>query len=204
MSGSRSPRPSGSTSRRRPELVPALAAFLLLVAAGAQLAMPWSADLPVTPRAKVAAAAADSDDAGDSGRPAPAVYRAVMAHPIFAPDRAPPAAEAEDTGNLSGVEVLGTAIEGHRAAAALLRDSDGTFERVKIGGEIEGWKLVSIAPKELVFDRNGEHRSLAVDTEKLRQAKGGAGATGPGAKGQTTLSTTSTDDSDDSDDSEDE
>src|ERR1700761_7500441 len=104
MSGSRSPRPSGSTSRRRPELVPALAAFLLLVAAGAQLAMPWSADLPVTPRAKgaagggpgprrrmpgradlpvtprakVAAAAADSDDAGDSGRPAPAVYRAVM------------------------------------------------------------------------------------------------------------------------------
>jgi hypothetical protein len=199
MSGSRSQHPSGSTSRRRPELVPALAAFLLLIAAGAQLAMPWSADLPVVARAKAAA-----EPAQEAERAPPTIYRAVMAHPIFAPDRAPPAAEAEDTGNLSGVEVLGTAIEGHRAAAALLRDTDGTFERVKIGGEIEGWKLVSIAPKELVFDRNGEHRSLAVDSEKLRQAKGGAGATGPGAKGQTTPGTTSTDDSDDSDDSEDE
>ncbi|HWA88825.1 MAG TPA: hypothetical protein VG889_02240 [Rhizomicrobium sp.] len=174
--------------------MPALAAVLLLVAAGVQLAMPASADLPVAARPKAQQAAQETE------RAPPAVYRAVMAHPIFAPDRAPPPAEAEDTGNLSGVEVLGTAIEGNKAAAALLRDSDGTFERVKIGGEIEGWKLVAIAPKELTFDRNGERRSLTVDTEKLRAAKGAAG---PGAKEQAPISEPD-DDSDDSDDSEDE
>ncbi len=169
-----------------------MATILLVMAAGLQLAMPWSLDLPVVPRAKAAAVQ-------EAERAPPAAYRAVMAHPIFAPDRAPPPAEAEDAGNLSGVEVLGTAIAGRTAAAALLRESDGTFSRVRIGEDIEGWKLVSITPAELVFDRNGERRSLTVDVERLKQTK----ASGPGAKEQTPISEPA-DDSDDSDDSEDE
>lgn len=173
-----------------------MAAIALVVAAGVQLAMPWSAALPAVARAKPV-------PVQDAERVVPALYRAVMAHPIFAPDRAPPPAEAEDAGNLNGVEVLGTAIAGKNSAAALLRDTDGSFERVKVGGEIEGWKLVSIAPTELVFDRNGERRSLTVDVARLKQSKT---ASGPGAKETTsTTTTTSDDDSDDSDDdSEDE
>jgi hypothetical protein len=167
-----------------------MAAIALVVAAGLQLAMPWSVDLPAVTRAKPAAPA-------EAERPAPALYRYVMAHPIFAPDRAPPPAEAEDAGNLNGVEVLGTAIAGRTAAAALLRDSDGTFQRVRIGGEIEGWKLVSIAPSELVFDRNGERRSLTVDVEKLRQSKAAAG---PGAKEQGPISEPSDEDDEDDED----
>jgi hypothetical protein len=163
--------------------------------AGLQFVLPGETELPLVAPAH----AALQRDAETAIHPA---YRAVMAHPIFAPDRAPPPAETEDAGNLNGVEVLGTAISGKTAAAALLRDSDGTFERVKIGGEIEGWKLVSIAPKELIFDRNGERRSLIVDATKLRTAKPGAGL---GSEKTTTTTTSSDDDdSDDEDDSEDE
>jgi hypothetical protein len=163
--------------------------------------MPAALDLPKIPRAKVAAAASDDDAGAGGAAPAPQ-YRAIMAHPIFAPDRAPPPAEAEASGNLSGVEVLGTAIAGKTAAAALLRESDGTFARVKVGEEIEGWKLVSIAPDELVFDRNGERRSLEIDVEKLKASapKAGARAGMPGATGtQAPISESSDDDEDDDD-----
>jgi len=166
--------------------------MVLLFLVGLQFALPSETELPLVAPAHAAVQ--------HEAAPAPHFYRYVMAHPIFAPDRAPPPAESEDAGNLSGVEVLGTAIAGKTAAAALLRDSDGTFQRIKIGGEIEGWKLVSIAPKELIFDRNGERRSLVVDMTKLRAVKPGMGV---GAE-TTTKPTASDDDSDDEDDSEDE
>lgn len=189
MSGLKSRLPSGSTSRRSPELVPALAAIVLLLAAGVQFAMPATLDLPNVPRTKPASVQ-------DAASVAPQAYQAVLAHPIFAPDRAPPPAEAASAGNLNGVEVLGTAIAGNRMAA-LVRESDGTFARVKVGDEIEGWKLLSIAPQELVFDRNGEHRSLSVDVDKLKaQAR-----SNPGLKAgqQAPVSEPDDDEEDDSD-----
>lgn len=205
MSGLRSPRPSGSASRLSPELVPAILAVVLLAAAGAQFAMPAALDLPRVAHAKPAktASADDDDDSAGPAAPARPAYRAIMAHPIFAPDRAPPPAEAEASSNLSGVEVLGTAIAGKTAAAALLRESDGTFARVKVGEEIEGWKLVSIAPDELVFDRNGERRSLQVDTEKLKASAPKAGVR-PGMPGQVGSQAPIGESSDDEEDDDDE
>ncbi|MBV9990744.1 MAG: hypothetical protein JOZ72_05570 [Alphaproteobacteria bacterium] len=169
-----------------------MATVALLFLVGLQFGLPSGTELPL-----VAPAHASLQH---EAAIVPQNYRFVMAHPIFAPDRAPPPAETEEAGSLSGVEVLGTAIAGKTAAAALLRDSEGTFQRVKIGEEVEGWKLVSIAPKELIFDRNGERRSLEVDMTKLRSAKPGAGL----GTETTTSKTTSDDDSDDEDDSEDE
>jgi hypothetical protein len=176
-------------------LIPAVAVAVLVLAAGVQIAMPSAAAVPARPH--VAAAAPTTDTA----RPIPQMYRAIMAHPIFAPDRAPPPAEADDASNLSGVEVLGTAIAG-KSAAALVRDSEGTFTRVKVGEEIEGWKLVSIEKQLLVFDRNGERRTLNLDVARLKsQPATGPGATKPGAFGATGAApTTTTDDTDDSDD----
>jgi hypothetical protein len=131
----------------------------LILAAGLELGLPSTVTLP--PHARTQAAAPEM--AGAAIHVVPVAYAAIMAHPIFAPDRAPPPAEAEASGNLGGYEVLGTAIAGKTAAAALLRDSGGEISRVKVGEEIDGWKLMSIAPQELVFDRNGERRSLTVD-----------------------------------------
>jgi hypothetical protein len=166
-----------------------MAATVLALAAVLQVVAPSSTTLPDRPRL------AAREPAEVDAVPALRAYPAVMAHPVFAPDRAPPPAEAETAGNLSGVEVLGTAIAGKTAAAALVRDSDGTISRVKIGEDIDGWKLVSIAPSELTFDRNGERRSLTVDISAPK-------ATGPGATKMGTSKSTSNDDS--SDDSEDD
>jgi hypothetical protein len=166
-----------------------MAVIALVLTAVLQLAVPSSTVLPERP--KLAARTAEEADSTPVARVA---YPAIIAHPIFAPDRAPPPTEAETAGNLSGVEVLGTAIAGKVAAAALVRDSDGTISRVKIGGDIDGWKLVSIAPTELTFDRNGERRSLTVDISAPK-------STGPGTTKMGTSRTTSADDSsDDSDD----
>jgi len=174
-----------------------MAVIALVLAAGLQLALPSSVELPARSRAP-AAAPVESNVV----RAAPAAYAAIMAHPIFAPDRAPPPAEAEASGNLSGYEVLGTAIAGKVSAAALLRDSGGEITRIKVGEVIDGWKLLSIAPQELVFDRNGERRSLTVDmTAPAKTGPGGAaGATRPGAA----ATSDSSDDSDDDDSDDDQ
>jgi len=176
-----------------------MAVIALVLAAGLQLALPSSVDLPARPHTRAAA-----PEPAPMVRVAPVVYAAIMAHPIFAPDRAPPPAEAEASGNLSGYEVLGTAIAGKTAAAAILRDSGGEMTRVKVGEDIDGWKLVSIAPDELVFDRNGERRSLTVDiTAPVKPGPGGAaGASRFGTSAG--ASDSSSDDSDDDSDSDDD
>lgn len=174
---------------------------MLILAAVAQFAMPSSAAVPTRHRAAVSQQAAL-----ETARPIPQMYRAIMAHPIFAPDRAPPPAESDDASNLSGVEVLGTAIAGN-TAAALVRDSEGTFTRVKVGEEIEGWKLVSIESKLLTFDRNGERRTLNLDVARLKTQPAATGATGtvkPGAFGATGATPAATDDTDDSDSDDDQ
>jgi hypothetical protein len=169
-----------------------MAAIVLALAAVLQVVLPSSTTLPDRPKLALR-------ETGEAVATAPVrAYPGVLAHPIFAPDRAPPPAEAETAGNLSGVEVLGTAIAGKAAAAALVRDSDGTISRVKIGEDIDGWKLVSIAPSELTFDRNGERRSLTVDISAPKSM-------GPGATKMGTSKPASQDDSsDDSDDDSDQ
>ena len=168
-----------------------MAATVLVLTAVLQFAVPSSSALPERPKV-----ATHPIEEADAAPVAAKTYPAVMAHPIFAPDRAPPPAEADNTSNLAGVEVLGTAIRGKIAAAALLRDSDGTISRVKIGEDIDGWKLVSIAPTELTFDRNGERRSLTVD---IAAPKAAAGTTKMGSGSGSNSQSGSSDDSDDDD-----
>ena len=171
-----------------------MAAIALALTAGLQMAMPSSLDLPVAAR-RAAHPPAEAEPAP------PQVFASIMAHPIFAPDRSPPPAEAEGSGNLSGVQAVGTAIAGKSAAAALVRDSGGAMSRIKIGDVIQGWKLVSIEERQLVFDRNGERRSLSVDVARPAGRAGGElGASGSGAG--TTFSGSSDSSSDDSDDSD--
>jgi len=193
MSGLKFRLPSGQTSLSA-DLLPAVASVLLLIALGAQFATSSGIELPK--RAKAAAA-----QTGLPEQPVAQTFVAIMEHPIFAPDRAPPPLENEEAGNLSGVEVLGTAIAGKDRAAALLRDSEGTFQRVKVGGAIEGWTLVSIDRDQLVFDRNGERRSLSLDAAQLRAQNPDAKAKGQGATSSSSSTANSdTDDNDDNDD----
>lgn len=154
MSGSRFQLPSGLASRRSPELLPALATVLLLIAAGLQIAMPSQValpeDSPLAPRR-----------AAEPAAPSARNYPAVLARPIFAPDRAPVLLQAQTAGTLNGYEVLGTAVAGN-VSAALVRDATGRVFRVKPDAILQGWRVVSIDRVQLVFDRDGERRSLPV------------------------------------------
>ncbi len=192
MSVSRFQLPSGSVSRRNPELLPAGAALLLFLIAGFQMTLSSSVELPddtvSAPRRAL-----------ETPAPAPKSYAAILAHPLFAPDRAPVTLEAQPSGNLNGYEVLGTAIAGD-VSTALLRDSMGRVIRVKPDETLQGWRVVSIDRTQLVFDRDGERRALAVD---MSRAKAGniPGVKMGSALNQGTASSRS-DDDDDSDSSD--
>jgi len=195
MSGLKSPLPSGLVSRRSPEVFPALAIVILLIAAGLQIAMPSSASLPeetaLAPRG-----------AAEPAEPIAQNYQAILERPIFAPDRAPVLLQAQATGNLSGYEVLGTAIAGP-VSAALVRDTTGRVIRVKPDAILQGWRLVSIDRAQLVFDRDGERRALAVSaTAPVRQ--GPATRLGTSQANANSGDDSDTDNSDNSDDNSDD
>jgi hypothetical protein len=154
MSGSKFRLPSGSLSRRSPELLPAIATVVLLMAAGVQAAAPSSAALPedtvLAPRR-----------APEPAEPAARNYATVLARPIFAPDRAPVLLQAQTAGSLNGYEVVGTAVAGP-ISAALVRDATGRILRVKPDAVLQGWRVVSIDRTQMILDRDGERRSLNV------------------------------------------
>jgi hypothetical protein len=141
-----------------------MAAIVLLFAAGLQLSLPSAVELPqdtVRPPPP-------PPDIADPARPD---YPAILARPVFAPDRAPVREEMASSGNLTGFEVLGVAIAGS-VGDALVRDPMGKISRIKTGAILQGWKLVSIEPRQLTFDRNGERRSLAIDMTRRAETRG--------------------------------
>lgn len=195
MSGLKSRLPSGLVSKRNPEVFPALAVVILLMAAGLQIAIPSSADLPQS----TAPAARPAPEPVDPGV---REYPAILQRPIFAPDRAPVLLQAQASGNLSGYEVLGTAIAGP-VSAALIRDTTGRIIRVKPDAILQGWRLVSIDRTQLLFDRDGERRALTVSaTAPVRQ--GPATKLGSAAKGDENSDTDNSDNSDDNSDDDDD
>jgi hypothetical protein len=158
--------------------------------------MPSSTDLPE-------ASALAPRRAPEPVEPVAQNYPAVLGRPIFAPDRAPVLLQAQSAGNLAGYEVLGTAIAG-TISAALVRDATGRIVRVKPDAILQGWRLVSIDRTQLVFDRDGERRSLTVSaTAPTRPAVGTAQSGGSKASSDDDSSSDSDSDSSDSDDDND-
>jgi hypothetical protein len=126
----------------------------LLIAAGLQVAMPSATSLPedsaLAPRR-----------AAEPPMPIAREYPAILMRTVFAPDRAPTILQAQTAGNLSGYEVMGTAIA-RNVSTALVRDVTGRVMRIKPDETLQGWRLVSIDRTQLLFDRDGERRTLMV------------------------------------------
>jgi len=160
---------------------------VLLLTAGLQVSMPSSAALPedtvLAPRR-----------APEPAEPATRNYTAVLARPIFAPDRAPVLLQAQTAGSLNGYEIIGTAVAGP-ISAALVRDATGRTLRVKPDAVLQGWRVVSIDRTQMILDRDGERRALTVTVVSAR----------PGAVNAQLASTqqksSNADDDDDSDSS---
>jgi hypothetical protein len=171
----------------------------MLVAAALQLSLSSSAQLPHV-------AAVRPQAMPDSPTPEDNDYAAILERPIFAPDRAPILLTAQTQGNLAGYNVLGTAIAG-TVSTALVRDTTGRTIRIKPDATLQGWRLVSIERTELVFDRDGERRTLPVETAPMHGVATPAGVVpGPhAAKGNSDDSDddNSSDDNSDNDDNDD-
>jgi hypothetical protein len=187
----------GLLNSRNPQLLPAVCVALLVVIAGLQLMQKPRLRLPTI-------VSGPTQLADDPDASAVSTYPALRAHPAFAPDRAPLPADVDVSGNLNGFEVLGVAMASN-TAAALIRDSGGQIVRLKPGESVQSWRLVSVDRTQLVFDRNGERRTLTLDLNRARMAGTGPGAvkskSGSDEDNDDSSSSSSSDDSD-SDDSD--
>lgn len=133
-----------------------MATALLLVAIGLQFVLPSETPLPapsgLAPRR-----------AAEPRLPVAENYPAVLANPIFAPDRKPDATIEPPAGGMGDYAVLGIATAGAGMATALVRQPDGTITRIAPGGDLNGWKLVHVELNALTFEKNGERHILAIE-----------------------------------------
>ena len=94
-------------------------------------------------------------------RPKPVVappvpdYAAILAAPIFSPDRKPGEDEdsAPGSGALDGFAALGVAT-GRGFATALLKGPDGVVSTLRVGDSVQGWRLVGVESAKLTFQRD--------------------------------------------------
>lgn len=174
-----------------------MATAVLLGLAVLQVVLPNSTELPreteLAPRRVHQAAMPSEVD-----------YPAVLANPIFAPDRKPDATAVPVAGGMMGFTVLGIAIAGD-TATAVVKGPGGMVQRIKPGEVMNGWKLVTVELSRLTFERSGERRILAI-TKTPAPAPISANGFGPGKKPLAAGSTadSSQDSSDNSDDSSDD
>jgi hypothetical protein len=91
-------------------------------------------------------------------------YAAILASPIFAPDRRPgpsgPDAEGGG-GSLGGYAALGAAV-GREVASAVISSPGGGVKTVRRGEEVDGWNLVGVDRTHVYFERKGVRHALVI------------------------------------------
>jgi hypothetical protein len=94
--------------------------------------------------------------------PAP-LWTAILATPIFTPDRkpAPGGSRLPGGGPLAGYAALGAATGGARDSALI--SQPGALPRaIRLGEEVGGWRLVTVTRARLTFEKNGVRHDLVV------------------------------------------
>ena len=183
--------PSEFLNPRSPEFIPAMATALLIAAAGMQLALPLPNNLP--PETELA-----PRRAREPAAPVAPDFAAVLATPIFAPDRKPDASAVPVAGGMNGFIALGIAVAAQNASA-VVRGPGGVVQRLKPGDEIQGWKLVTVEFDRLTFERNKERRVLMI-----QKGTGPLATNGHGPDKNSTTATSLGDNSDNSNNSSDD
>jgi general secretion pathway protein N len=109
--------------------------------------------------------------------PSPPDYAAILARPIFAPDRKPGASDLSATsgGELAGYSALGAAV-GHGVATAVISGPSGSIRTVHGGETVEGWRVVAVDAGKLTFERGGVRHSLIVGAPAEALSKAAAPA----------------------------
>jgi hypothetical protein len=89
---------------------------------------------------------------------------AILQAPIFAPDRRPGEAGALTSaggGSLAGYAALGAA-SGHGVGTAVISGPGGAVKTLRLGDQIDGWRLAIVSASRLTFERKGAHHVLVV------------------------------------------
>jgi len=91
-------------------------------------------------------------------------YAAILASPIFAPDRRPASAEnpsGGDGGSLSGYAALG-GVGGRDVATAVITLPGGGVKNLRRGDEVEGWRMIGVDRTHVYFERGGVRHALTI------------------------------------------
>jgi general secretion pathway protein N len=91
-------------------------------------------------------------------------YAAILASPIFAPDRRPASAEGASTtatGSLGAYAALG-AVTSHAVAMAVIAVPGGGTKTLHRGEEIDGWRMIGVDSTQVFFERNGLRHTLVI------------------------------------------
>jgi general secretion pathway protein N len=166
--------------RRWSAALPPLLLVVICVALGGRVYDEWLVlQEPVPIDAPPAAAAVAAPAAADAPivPPTPSSFAAILERPLFSPTRRPPAAapalaptpEAAAPAppaqpidfSLAGIVIS----DGSRVALVQMQ-ADGRVVQVAEGGEVDGWKAVTIEPQRAVFRRGDDEQELALDYVK--------------------------------------
>jgi hypothetical protein len=106
-------------------------------------------------------------------------YAAILASPIFAPDRRPGASgdvSPSSGGSLSGYAAVG-AVASRADATAVIAVPGGGIKTVRRGDEVDGWRLVGVDRTRVYFEHNGVRHALMIGAPPEAAAQPGAGPT---------------------------
>lgn len=110
-------------------------------------------------------------------------YAAILASPIFAPDRRPgPSGESAESGSgsLAGYAAIG-GVAGRAVASAVITVPGGGIKTLRPGDEVDGWRVVGVDRTRVYLEHNGERRALVIGAPAAPQANAPpAGAAGTG------------------------
>jgi general secretion pathway protein N len=108
-------------------------------------------------------------------------YAAILASPIFAPDRRPGAPEGSSgngAGSLSGYAAIG-AVAGGGSATAVITVPGGGIKTLRRGEEVDGWRLVGVDRTQAYFEHNGVRHALVIGAPPMAPTGPPATAAGP-------------------------
>jgi hypothetical protein len=91
-------------------------------------------------------------------------YAAILAAPIFAPDRRPGAsgdASPSAAGSLGGYAAVG-AVASRADGTAVIIVPGGGIKTVRRGDEVDGWRLTGLDKTRVYFEHNGVRHALVI------------------------------------------
>ena len=93
------------------------------------------------------------------------IFAAVVERPLFNASRRAPSAAPLSVGGetmLLGRYRLSGVVVTAKLRLALLVDASGRHFKVEEGGDLDGWRMLSISPRHLVLSRAGERLAFAL------------------------------------------